>query len=61
MDSIKDDIKETERLIDLLQMGRLTKRRNLPFEKRQSQRGRLKLMLGMDQITLIIHDHHGCT
>ena len=52
VDSIKDDIKETERLIDLLQMGRLTKRRNFPFEKRQSQRGRLKLMLGMDQITL---------
>ena len=32
--AIKEDLKETERLIDLIQRGRLTKRRNLPFEKR---------------------------
>ena len=30
----KDDKKETERLIDLVQLGRLEKRRNIAFEKR---------------------------
>ena len=30
----KEDLKETERLIDLVHGGRLEKRRNLPFEQR---------------------------
>ena len=40
--AIKNDIKETERIIDLIQLGRQQKRRNVIFEKKQMQRQRLK-------------------
>ena len=34
VDAVKEDLKETERLIDLVQMGRLNVRKNAEFQKR---------------------------
>ena len=40
--AIKNDLKETEHLIDLASLARLQRRRNYAFEKKQAQRMRLK-------------------
>ena len=34
VEAIKNDLKETERLLDLVEMGRLPPRRNIAFERR---------------------------
>ena len=43
--AIKNDIKETEHLIDLIRLGRQQRRRNYAFEQKQGQRNRLKQAL----------------
>ena len=40
--AIKSDIKETEKIIDLVSLGQQTKKRNYNFGKKQNQRRRLK-------------------
>ena len=49
---IKEDLKETERLLDLLEGGRLKKRIDPKTADKLEQKIRLKAMLNADQITL---------
>ena len=49
---IKEDLKETERLLDLLEGGRLKKRIDPKTADKLEQKIRLKAMLSADQITL---------
>ena len=49
---IKEDLKETEKLLDLLEAGKLEKRIDTKYEQKMKQKRRLKTMLEADQITL---------
>ena len=49
---IKDDLKETERLLDLLEAAKLKKRYDKDTEDKLAQKLRLKNMLLADQISL---------
>ena len=49
---IKEDLKETERLLDLLEAGKLRRRVDKNVEDKLQQKKRLKDMLLADQISL---------
>ena len=49
---IKQDLKETEKLLDLLQLGRLKKRVDTNFDQKMEQKRRLKTMLEDQQTDL---------